>query len=224
TLETYVHPGRETIVADDDFQAFLRFERWDRRLVAWGYLDSEFVQGSRQMNKRLVRLADATEDASRYRARALRMYARTGNVAEARGNRSRLTIALRGPAPPIFGPGFGVKEKELGGGAFRWCGTAGRLLVAGLDGPPVALLHGVRPGDAGATTLTVADASGRVVLRRYVEPGPFDLAILAAPLVGPLPGPRTFTISCDRPVPLPFVPGSMRPSAGCAVFDDLTDA
>ncbi len=68
TLETYVHPGRETIVADDDFQPFLRLERWEGRLAAWGYLDSEFVAGARQINMRLVRLADATEEPLSYRA------------------------------------------------------------------------------------------------------------------------------------------------------------
>jgi hypothetical protein len=224
-LETYVHPGRETIVADDDFQAFLRLERWDGRLVAWGYLDSEFVTGTRQTNKRLVRLADVTEDAARYRAEdGWRVFTHGGRVAEALGNRRLLTVALRDPAPPIFGPGFGVKEREPGAPAFRWCGTAGRLVVAGLDGPPVALLRGSRPGFAGPTGLTVKDSSGRIVVSRRVAPGPFDLALVAAPLIGPLPGPRVFTVSCDRPVPLPPVAGSARPAGGCFVFDDATDS
>src|SRR5207244_2061341 len=135
-----------------------------------------------------------------------------------------LTIALRDPAPPLFGPGFGVKERVGPEEPFRWCGTAGRLVVAGLQGPPVALLQGVRPSDAGPTTLLVTDASGRAGARRTVPPGRFDLAIASPPVFGPLPAPTVYTVSCDRPIPLPAIAGGMRPAAGCFVFGEVTDS
>ena len=224
-LESYGHAGRETIVADDDFQAFLRTERWEGRLVAWGYLDSELVGGPLQMNRRLVRLSDFTAEPDDPPSGdpLWRVWWRGGRVAEALGNRRLMTVAVRDPAPPLFGPGFGVKESAPGVPSFRWAGKSARLIVPGLDGPPVAYLVGERPGDGGPTRLVVTDAeTGREVLSRTVDPGPFELAIADRPVYGPLERPRHFLLSCDRPVPLPPMEGGMRPKEGCFVFREAT--
>jgi hypothetical protein len=224
-LESYAHAGRETIVADDVFHAFLRTERWEGRLVAWGYLDSEFVERPLQMNRRLVRLSDFTSEPDDPRGRdpAWQVWWRGGRVAEALGNRRLLTVGLRDPAPPLFGPGFGVKESAPGIPSFRWAGPAAHLVVPGLDGPPAAFLEGDRPVEGGPTRLTVTEVpSGRVVLKRTIAPGPFDLAIVDGPVYGPLERPRQYLVSCDRPAPLPPLDGGVRPLAGCFRFRDAT--
>jgi hypothetical protein len=224
-LESYVHAGRETIVADDDFQAFLRTERWEGRLVAWGYLDSELVAAPLQMNRRLVRLADFTTEPDDPPGRdgAWRVWWRGGRVAEALGNRRLLTVGVRDPAPPLFGPGFGVKESAPGVPSFRWAGAAARLIVPGLDGPPAAFLFGERPGEGGPTTLSVTETvTGRVVVSRTIEPGSFDLAIVDLPVYGPLERPKEYVVSCDRTVPLPGMAGGLRPREGCFVFREAT--
>ncbi|MCE7960294.1 MAG: hypothetical protein DYH06_20525, partial [Acidobacteria bacterium ACB2] len=82
---------------------------------------------------------------------------------------------------------------------------------------------GERPGDAGPTTLTVREErSGRLLLERRVPPGRFELALADSLVYGPLERPRELVLSCDRPVPLPRVPGSTRPSTGCFVLDEAT--
>jgi hypothetical protein len=144
-------------------------------------------------------------------------------VAEALGNRRLLTVGVRDPAPPLFGPGFGIKESAPGVPSFRWAGPSARLIVPGLDGPPAAFLTGERPAHGGPATLTVTDpVSGRVVTTRVVAPGPFDLAIVDLPVYGPLERPRQYVLSCDRPVPLPPMEGGLRPKEGCFVFREST--
>jgi hypothetical protein len=224
-LERWVHPGRETIVADGDFHAFLRTERWEGRLVAWGYTAEEIASAPRQTNKRLVRLADFTgePDPPDRRDSLWKTWERGGRVAEMLGNGRLLAVATRDPAPPLFGPGFGVKESPPGRPSFRWAGPRAHLLVAQDQGPLAATLTGERPGGAGPTTLTVADAeSGRVLESRTVEPGPFDLTILDRPVLGPMPGPATYLIACDRPVDLPPLEGASRPAKGCFTFLEAT--
>ncbi|HVO50907.1 MAG TPA: hypothetical protein VMV60_07935 [Thermoanaerobaculia bacterium] len=225
SLERWVHPGRETIVADEDFHSFLRTERWEGRLVVWGYTDAEIASEPRQMNKRLVRLADFTSepDPPDRRDPLWKTWLRGGRVAEMMGNGRLLVVAVRDPAPPLFGPGFGVKESAPGRPSFRWAGPSARLIVAEDQGPLAATLSGERAGDAGPTTLTVSDAgSGRVLLTRAVEPGPFDLTILDRPVYGPMPGPAEYVIACDRPVDLPRLEGAPRPPKGCFTFLEAT--
>jgi hypothetical protein len=227
TLERYVHPGRETIVADPDFHAFLRTERWEGRLVVWGYSDEELVQAPRQMNKRLVRLADFTvePDAPNAADAAWQTWTRRGPVAEALGNRRLLSVAIRDPAPPLFGPGFGVRESPPGRPSFRWAGPAAHLYVPADQGPLCAVLSGERPGETGSTTLRVTEAaSGRLVLTRLVVPGPFDLAIVPRAVYGPMPGPAEYVISCDRPKDLPLLEGATRPAQGCFTFREATSS
>jgi hypothetical protein len=224
-LERYVHPGRETIVADDIFHAFLRTERWEGRLVAWGYLDSELVSGVRQANARYVRLADFTGEPGPPDRRdpLWRSWSHTGRVAERLGLGRLLEVAVRDPAPPLFGPGFGVKEKGPGQPSFRWAGRSARVIVPGLDGPPVAILSGERPSAGGPTTLTVKEAAtGRLVLARPITPGSFDLVIASPPVFGPLARPLTYVVSCDRPLPLPPAPETVRPAEACFSFLDST--
>jgi hypothetical protein len=224
-LERFVHPGRETIVADEDFHSFLRTERWEGRLVAWGYTDAEVASAPRQMNKRLVRLADFTAEPEPPDRRdpLWRTWLRGGRVAEMLGNRRLLVVAVRDPAPPLFGPGFGPKESAPGKPSFRWAGPSARILVAQDQGPLAATLSGERPGDAVPTTLTVAEAdTGRILVSRIVEPGPFDLTILDRPVYGPMRGPAEYVVSCDRPVDLPPLPGASRPSRGCFTFLEAT--
>ncbi|MGE5344973.1 MAG: hypothetical protein ACM3JH_03370 [Acidithiobacillales bacterium] len=225
TLERYVHPGRETIVADGPFHAFLRTEIWEGRLAAWGYTADDFVSGSVQTNRRLVRLADFTGDVDPpcNVDHAWRTWVKKGRIAEMLGNGRLLDVGLRDPAPPLFGPGFGVTEEEAGAPPFHWAGPRARLVVPGLEGPPVALLSGVRDSEAGATTLRVSDAeTGDVVLTRKVEPGPFELAIIPKTIFGPLPRPVTWILSCDRPEPLPRLEGAERPRLGCFRVLDAT--
>ena len=225
TLERWVHPGRETIVADDDFHAFLRTERWEGRLVAWGYTDTEIASAPRQTNKRLVRLADFTAEPEPPDRRdpLWKTWLRGGRVSEMLGNRRLLVIGLRDPAPPLFGPGFGPRESASGRASFRWAGPSARVLVAQDQGPLAATLSGERPGDAGPTVVTVAEAaSGRVLVSRVVEPGPFDITILDRPVVGPMPGPGEYVISCDRTVDLPPLAGTTRPAKGCFTFLEAT--
>jgi hypothetical protein len=224
-LERYLHAGRETVVADDVFHAFLRTERWEGRFWGWGYGDSEFVSAPLPTNKRIVRLADFTDvaDAPDRIDPLWKSWVLVGRVFERLGNRRLLAVAVRDPAPPLFGPGFGVKERRPGAPAFRWAGPAARLLVPGLEGPPVAVLAGERDTDAGETTLTVTDEATReVVLSRKVSPGPFDLAIVPRTLYGPLPGPTWYVLSCDRPAELPPLPGAMRPRLGCFRIRETT--
>ncbi len=224
-LERWVHPGRETIVADGDFHAFLRTERWEGRLVAWAYTDAEIAAAPRRTNKRLVRLTDFTAepDPPDRRDPAWKTWLRGGRVAEMLGNGRLLVVATRDPAPPLFGPGFGPKESTPGRPSFRWAGPRANLLVAQDQGPLAATLSGERPGTAGPTTLTVTEAgSGRVILSRVVEPGPFDVTILDRPVFGPMPGPADYVISCDRTVDLPPLPGGVRPARGCFTFLEST--
>jgi hypothetical protein len=220
-LERYVHPGRETIVADDDFHAFLRTERWEGRLVAWGYTDEEIASAPRQANRRYVRLADFTiePDAPDRTDSVWKSWYRGGRVLEALSNRRLLAVAVRDPAPPLFGPGFGPKERVPRGSAFRWAGTAAHLIVPGLQGPPAALLSGERPGDAGPTALTVRDAAtGKILLTRRVDPGAFEVAIVGRPVYGPLERAAEYVLSCDRPKALPPLAGAVRPREGCFTF------
>jgi hypothetical protein len=85
----------------------------------------------------------------------------------------------------------------------------------------VAILSGVREGPS--TELTVTDdQTGAVVLARRVDPGPFGLVVAVAPVYGPLPRPRSYTIGCDRPMRLPPFAGESRPLEGCFVFRDAT--
>jgi len=224
-LERWVHPGRETIVADSDFHAFLRTERWEGRLVVWGYTDEELVQAPRQMNKRLVRLADFTGEtgAPDLVDPVWRSFTRAGRVAGALGNGRLLAVAVRDPAPPLFGPGFGVKESVPGAPSFRWAGPAAHLYVPADQGPLCAVLSGDRPGDAGETTLRVTEAgSGRLISERRIVPGPFDLAIVPRSVFGPMPGPSEYVLSCDRPKDLPPLEGATRPAKGCFTIREAT--
>ncbi|MCC6132993.1 MAG: hypothetical protein IT186_23940 [Acidobacteria bacterium] len=224
-LSVYAHPGRETIIADDVFQAFLRTERWEGRLGAWGYLDTEWVAGAKQFNKRLVRMTDLTlEPPSAYQDDlAWRIFADSTWVARNLGNKRMLVVGVRDPAPPVFGPGFGVREIESGKPTFRWSGPRAHLFVPGLAGPPAALLHGLRPAEGGPATLTVTEPlSGRVVISERIEPGDFELLISDRLYHGPLPGPAEFVISCDAVIKLPEMLGAVRPREGCFVFREIT--
>jgi hypothetical protein len=212
-------------VADSDFHAFLRTERWEHRLVVWGYLDEEFVQAPRQMNRRLVRLADFTGEtgAPNLVDPLWRSYKMSGRVAEALGNRRLLTVAVRDPAPPLFGVGFGAKESVPGEPSFRWAGTAAHLYVPADQGPLCAVLSGERPGDVGETRLRVTEAgSDRLLLERRIAPGPFDLAIVPRAIFGPMPGPSEYVLSCDRAKDLPPLEGAKRPAKGCFTIREAT--
>jgi hypothetical protein len=144
-------------------------------------------------------------------------------VAEALGNRRLLVVAVRDPAPPLFGPGFGPKESIPGRPSFRWAGPSARLLVPQDQGPLAATLSGERPGYAGPATLTVSEAgSGRILVTRLLEPGPFELTVLDRPVFGPMPGPGAYVISCDRVVDLPAAEGAARPAKGCFTFLEAT--
>ena len=132
-------------------------------------------------------------------------------------------MGVRDPAPPLFGPGFGVTEEEPGKPAFHWAGPAARLVVPGLEGPPVALVAGERDGDAGPTTLRVTDAAtGALVLTRPLAPGPFELAIVPRTIYGPLSVPAVWILSCDHPKPLPRLEDAKRPELGCFSVLDAT--
>lgn len=221
----YGHPGRETIVADGVLHAFLRTERWEGRLAVWGLSDEDLLRPVPSLNRRLVRIADFSDDpeAPDRTDPAWKVFFRGGRIVESLGNRRLLAIAVRDPAPPLFGPGFGVREKLPGSPAFRWAGPSARLVVPGLEGPPVALLRGERTATGGPTTLTATDAeTGQVLLFRRVEPGPFELAIVPVPVFGPLPRPREVVLSCDRPEALEPLPGALRPRSGCFTFREAT--
>jgi hypothetical protein len=224
-LERYLHAGRETVVADDDFYAFLRTERWEGRFWGWAYGDSEFVAALLPTNKRIVRLADFTREVNPPNRidPVWKSWFLGGRLFERLGNARLLAVAVRDLAPPLFGPGFGVKEQPPGEPSFRWAGPAARLLVPGLEGPPVALLTGERDADAGETTLTVTDEATReVVGTRKIRPGPFDLAIVPRTVYGPLSGPSWYVLSCDRPASLPPLAGATRPRLGCFRIREAT--
>jgi len=221
----YGHPGRETIVADGIFNAFLRTERWEGRLGIWGLSDEDLLRPGTGRNRRLVRIADFSDDpeAPSRTDPAWRVFFRGGRIVEALGNRRLLAVAVRDPAPPLFGPGFGVREKLPGTPGFRWAGPEARLVIPGLEGPPVALLRGERTATGGPTTITATDAeTGEVLLSRRVRPGPFELAIVPVTVYGPLPRPREVVLTCDRPEALEPLPGTLRPRAGCATFREAT--
>jgi hypothetical protein len=225
SLARYGHPGRETIVADGVFASFLRTEIREGRLAIWGLTDDLLLQPVPSINRRLVRLSDfsAEPEPPDRLDPAWRVWFRGGRVAEALGNRRLLAVAVRDPAPPLFGPGFGPREQEPGKPSVRWAGREARLVVPGLQGPPVALLRGQRLGEGGPTRLAVRDAeTGRVLLERTLVPGPFELAIVPVPVYGPLPRPREVVLSCDRPQPLPPVPGLPRPAEGCFLVREAT--
>jgi hypothetical protein len=144
-------------------------------------------------------------------------------VAEALGNGRLLSVAVRDPAPPLFGVGFGVKESVPGEPSFRWAGPAAHLYVPADQGPLSAVLSGERPGDVGETTLRVTEAgSGRLILERRIAPGPFDLAIVPRGIYGPMPGPSEYVLSCDRPMALPPLEGAKRPASGCFTIREAT--
>lgn len=221
----YGHPGRETIVSDGIFNAFLRLERWERRLRVWPLSDDVLLTKGVRRNRRLVRLADfTTEGESPDRTDpAWRVFRREGRVSRALGNGRLFVVAVRDPAPPLFGPGFGPRESVPGQPSVRWSGPEARLIVPGLQGPPVSLLRGVRYDHEGATTLRARDAeTGQIVLERRIEPGAFEVALLAHPVYGPLPKPRELVLSCDRPEAVPAAPGLVRPSRGCFLFREAT--
>lgn len=225
TLSLYGHPGRETIVSDGIFNAFLRLERWERRLRVWPLSDEYLLRPYVQRNRQLVRLADFTTegDSPDRRDPAWRVFRHEGRVARALGNGRLFAVAVRDPAPPLFGPGFGPRESAPGRPSTRWAGPDARLIVPGLQGPPVALLRGVRHDREGATTLRARDAeTGRIVLERRIEPGEFEVAFLPQPIYGPLPKPREIVLSCDRPEAVPVAPGLARPSRGCFLFREAT--
>ncbi len=221
----YGHPGRETIVSDGIFNAFLRLERWEKRLRVWPLSDDVLLREGVRRNRRLVRLADFTAegDSPDRIDPAWRVFRREGRVSRALGNGRLFTVAVRDPAPPLFGPGFGPRESAPGQPSLRWSGPEARLIVPGLQGPPVALLRGVRQHHEGATTLTARDAeTGRIVLERRIEPGEFEVAFLPQPIHGPLARPRELVLSCDRPEAIPAAPGLARPSRGCFLFREAT--
>jgi len=235
-LSRTMHAGRETIVLDSVFPAFMRLEVWEGRLWGWGYLESELViPKERDMNKRLVRLYDFTPelDSGVWQRRGDRLrqvsgdrepdggwvlWQHRGLIAESLGNRRLLAVGVRDPAPPVFGPGFGMRERLPGQPSFRWAGRDARLTVPGLVGPPAALLSGTRAGTP--TTLTVKEGrTGRVVSTRRVLPGAFQLALVGGLVHGPLPAPQEWILSCDDPQTLPiFFPGGVRPQEGCFTF------
>ena len=224
-LSVYVHPGRETIVSDGIFNAFLRLERWEKRLRGWPLSDDVLLEAGVRRNRRLVRLADFTSegDSPDRTDPAWRVFSRQGRVSRALGNGRLFSVAVRDPAPPLFGPGFGPRESVPGQPSVRWSGPEARLIVPGLQGPPVALLRGIRHDLEGATTLTVRDAeTGRTVLERRIEPGEVEIALLPHPVYGPLPRPRELVLSCDRPEAVPSAPFLARPSRGCLLFREAT--
>ncbi|HYN42190.1 MAG TPA: hypothetical protein VE129_10465, partial [Thermoanaerobaculia bacterium] len=226
-IARYGHPGRETIVADGVFASFLRTEIWEGRLAVWGLTDDLLLETVPSLNKRLVRIADFTDepDPPDRSDPAWQSWFHGGRVADALGNRRLLGVAVRDPAPPLFGPGFGPREREPGQPSVRWAGPEARLIIPGLQGPPVALLRGLRQHQEGPTTLTVRDVeTGRVLLTRHLEPGNFELAIVPQPVYGPLPRPREVVISCDRPQALLELQGARRPSSGCALFREATSS
>ncbi len=221
----YGHPGRETIVADGVFASFLRTELLEGRLAVWGLTDDLLLGPVKSVNRRLVRLSDFSEEPEPpyLEDPAWRVWRHGGRVAEALGNRRLFAVAVRDPAPPLFGPGFGPREQVPGRPSTRWAGPGARLVIPGLQGPPVALLRGRRFDPEGPTTVTVRDAeTGRVLLSRRVEPGRFELAIVPVPVHGPLPRPREVILTCDRPVALPPLPGAKRPAEGCFLLREST--
>jgi hypothetical protein len=224
-IARYGHPGRETIVADGVFAPFLRTERMEGRLAVWGLTDDLLLGPVKSVNRRLVRLSDFSDepDAPDLEDPAWRVWHHGGRVAEALGNRRLLAVAVRDPAPPLFGPGFGPREREAGRRSVRWAGPGARLVIPGLQGPPVALLRGRRFDPEGPTTVTVRDAeTGRILLSRKVAPGRFELAIVPVPVHGPLPRPREVILSCDRPEQLAPLQGVSRPLEGCFLLREAT--
>lgn len=226
-LEQYVFAGRETVIADDVFDKFLRTERWQGRFSGWPYTDTEFVARPLSTNRRIVRLTDFTgePDDPWKRDPGWRVWKRGGRVLESLHLPRLHVVGIRDPAPPVFGVGFGAKERWRGRPSYRWSGPAAHLVVPGLAGPPVALLAGNRTSEGGPTNLTVREAStGRLVMSRRVEPGDFELAIADTPVFGPLERPQEYVLSCDRPYPLPPLPGGTRPVEGCFIFMEATQS
>ncbi len=224
-IARYGHPGRESLIADGVFASFLRTEIWEGRLKVWGLTDDLLLAPVPRINKRLVRLADFTDepDSPDRSDPVWRTWFHGGRVADALGNRRLLAVAVRDPAPPLFGPGFGLRERGSGQFSVRWAGPEARLIIPGLEGPPVALLRGQRQHTEGSTILTVRDGeTGRTLLTRHLAPGAFELAIIPVPVFGPLPRPREVVLSCDRPQALPALQGATRPSAGCFLIREAT--
>ena len=224
-IARYGHPGRESLIADGVFASFLRTEIWEGRLKIWGLTDDLLLAPVPRINKRLVRIADFSDepDAPDRTDPLWRSWYHGGRVADALGNRRLLGVAVRDPAPPLFGPGFGLRERGPGEPSVRWAGPEARLIIPGLQGPPVALLRGQRQHLEGPTTLTVRDVeTGRVLLTRRLDPGAFELAIIPVPVFGPLLRPREVVLSCDRPQPLPALSGVTRPSEGCFLIREST--
>jgi len=224
-IARYGHPGRESLIADGVFASFLRTEIWEGRLKIWGLTDDLLLAPVPRINKRLVRIADFSDepDAPDRSDSVWRSWYHGGRVADALGNRRLLGVAVRDPAPPLFGTGFGLRERAPGEPSVRWAGREAHLIIPGLQGPPVALLRGQRQHMEGPTTLTVRDGeTGRALLTRRLEPGVFELAIIPVPVYGPLFRPREVVLSCDRPEPLPALPGVTRPSEGCFLIREST--
>ncbi len=115
-LERWVHPGRETIVADGDFHAFLRTERWEGRLSPGdtrtrrprrgAASDEQAPRPPRGLHGR----AGPAGPARRRMVHVARARPRGGDARQRTPPRRR--DAESRPAP--FGPGFGPKERVPG--------------------------------------------------------------------------------------------------------------
>lgn len=239
-IARFAHPGRETIVADGVFHAFLRLERWEGRLAAWAVMDSDLVRTSAPTNRRVLRLADLTGAAAPPDRRdpAWRSWYRGGRILESLSTGRLLAVGVRDPGPPVFRTGFGVRERLAGGRDARWAGNGARLSVppsdpalpplvplmegrmraTGLECPPVALLDVTRPEDG--TRVVVRRASdGAIAVERNLPAG---RTLLAIPPLAPAGDAREeYLVECDRPVALPApAPGSVRPRDACFLVEE----